>query len=171
MEEVVVEQPQTSAPMSRTTSAATTASRPPPSTPGTPMTDEEGGGTTGAGTTADEDGQTDEDASRPYDYGFSLGDEDGGDGSAVAGPSTGPDTATGQQRDDGAIVISLNNEAEEAARKQRIAQENRRKPLTSRDRALRLDAHKAHALALLCNARIRNAWCSEPLLKVCLCQC
>lgn len=168
MEEVVVEQPQTSAPMSRTGSAATTASRPPPSTPGNRTTDDEGGETTGGGTTADEEGHTDEDVNRPYDYGFSLGDDEAGDASATAGPSTGPDTQAGQQRADGAIVINLNNEAEIAAKKKRIAQENRRKPLTSRDRALRLEAHKAHALTQICSARIRNAWCSEPLLKVCI---
>ena len=38
--------------------------------------------------------------------------------------------------------------------------------MTSKDRAVRIEAHKLHILALLANVRIRNRWCSNELLKV-----
>jgi hypothetical protein len=41
-----------------------------------------------------------------------------------------------------------------------------RKPLTARDRALRLEAYKLHILCLLANASYRNRWCCDDLLKV-----
>jgi hypothetical protein len=42
-----------------------------------------------------------------------------------------------------------------------------RKPLTARDRAIRLEVHKMHVVSLLANAGVRNKWCSDDLLKVC----
>lgn len=39
--------------------------------------------------------------------------------------------------------------------------------MTSKDRAIRIEAHKIHVIGLLANARIRNRWCSNSLLKVC----
>lgn len=41
-----------------------------------------------------------------------------------------------------------------------------RKPMTSKDRAIRLEAHKLHVIALLASARIRNRWCTHGLLRV-----
>ena len=38
--------------------------------------------------------------------------------------------------------------------------------MTSKDRALRLDAHKIHLVALIANAKLRNAWANDMLLKV-----
>lgn len=38
--------------------------------------------------------------------------------------------------------------------------------MTSKDRAIRLEAHKLHVIALLASARIRNRWASNSLLKV-----
>lgn len=38
--------------------------------------------------------------------------------------------------------------------------------MTSKDRAIRLEAHKLHAIALLASTGIRNRWCSNLLLKV-----
>lgn len=47
-----------------------------------------------------------------------------------------------------------------------IHRSSSRKPLTARDRALRLEAHKLHIMCLLANASIRNKWCCDDLLKV-----
>lgn len=41
-----------------------------------------------------------------------------------------------------------------------------RKPMTSKDRAIRLEGHKLHVVSLLASARIRNRWASDSLLKV-----
>lgn len=38
--------------------------------------------------------------------------------------------------------------------------------MTSKDRAIRLEAHKLHVIALLASARIRNRWAGNSLLKV-----
>lgn len=38
--------------------------------------------------------------------------------------------------------------------------------MTSKDRLVRIDAHKLHVVALLANARIRNQWANNRLLKV-----
>lgn len=38
--------------------------------------------------------------------------------------------------------------------------------MTSKDRALRLDVHKLHLVALIANARLRNTWANDTLLKV-----
>lgn len=37
--------------------------------------------------------------------------------------------------------------------------------MTSKDRAIRLEAHKVHVIALLASIRIRNKWCSNTLLR------
>lgn len=42
----------------------------------------------------------------------------------------------------------------------------RRKPMTSKDRAVRLEGHKMHVVSLLASARLRNRWASDSLLKV-----
>jgi hypothetical protein len=42
----------------------------------------------------------------------------------------------------------------------------RRKPMTSKDRAIRLEAHKLHVVSLLASSRIRNRWASNALLRV-----
>ncbi|KAK4687165.1 xeroderma pigmentosum group C-complementing protein, partial [Tremellales sp. Uapishka_1] len=69
-----------------------------------------------------------------------------------------------EAEEDGVIRLEFGGEtAEEKAK--RIALAMRKKPMTSKDRALRLEAHKMHAIALLASARIRNRWCCHPLLK------
>lgn len=40
--------------------------------------------------------------------------------------------------------------------------------MTSKDRALRIEIHKLHVLALLASAKIRNRWATNTLLKVSL---
>ena len=38
--------------------------------------------------------------------------------------------------------------------------------MTSKDRAIRIEAHKMHVCAMLASLRIRNRWSSDELLKV-----
>lgn len=41
-----------------------------------------------------------------------------------------------------------------------------RKPMTAKDRAVRLEIHKMHVIALLASARVRNTWASDEVLQV-----
>lgn len=67
--------------------------------------------------------------------------------------------------DDGVIHLEIGGEtAEEKAKRMVLAK--RKKPLTARDRALRLEVHKVHVIALLASASVRNKWCNNSLLKV-----
>lgn len=81
----------------------------------------------------------------------------------TAGPSKSKDQAS----KNGAIEVTLGPgdglTAEERKRKEMLAL--RRKPLTARDRAIRLEAHKLHVVALLSNASVRNKWLTDDLLK------
>ncbi|WVQ65333.1 uncharacterized protein L199_003509 [Kwoniella botswanensis] len=74
------------------------------------------------------------------------------------------DAESGEGEDDGVIHLEIGGEtAEEKAK--RIALALRKKPMTSKDRAIRLEIHKMHVIALLASARVRNRWCSNTLLK------
>jgi xeroderma pigmentosum group C-complementing protein len=42
----------------------------------------------------------------------------------------------------------------------------RRKPLTSTERKIRLDVHKSHVVCLLGHVHIRNMWCNDDELQV-----
>ncbi|ODN81917.1 hypothetical protein L202_02261 [Cryptococcus amylolentus CBS 6039] len=69
-----------------------------------------------------------------------------------------------EEEDDGVIHLEIGGEtAEEKAK--RIALMNRKKPMTARDRALRLEVHKVHVIALLASSSQRNRWCNDTLLK------
>ena len=48
----------------------------------------------------------------------------------------------------------------------KVACSRRRKPMTSKDRAIRLEIHKMHVVALLAATRIRNRWLCNLLLRV-----
>jgi len=54
------------------------------------------------------------------------------------------------------------------AQKRAIA---KRKPATTAEKLLRLEAHEAHLLFLLFHVHIRNAWCNMPEVKVCIYRC
>lgn len=72
-----------------------------------------------------------------------------------------------EEEEDDAHVIHLEiggETAEDKAKRMLLAK--RKKPLTARDRALRLEVHKVHVVALLASASIRNKWCNNSLLKV-----
>lgn len=45
---------------------------------------------------------------------------------------------------------------------------SRRKPVTGAERKLRLDVHKAHLLCLLGHVHIRNLWCNDEAVQVCI---
>lgn len=45
---------------------------------------------------------------------------------------------------------------------------SRRKPVTGAEKKLRLDVHKAHLLCLLGHVHIRNLWCNDELVQVCI---
>ncbi|WWC71011.1 uncharacterized protein I206_104964 [Kwoniella pini CBS 10737] len=110
--------------------------------PGTPNT----GGNITAGTTP---GTNTTAPSIDYDldgYGEGSGDE------------------SAEEEEDGVIHLEIGGEtAEEKAK--RIALALRKKPITSKDRAIRLEIHKMHVISLLASAGIRNRWCSNTLLK------
>lgn len=38
--------------------------------------------------------------------------------------------------------------------------------MTAKDRAVRLEIHKMHVIALLASARVRNTWASDEVLQV-----
>ncbi|WVW84955.1 hypothetical protein I302_106991 [Kwoniella bestiolae CBS 10118] len=74
------------------------------------------------------------------------------------------DDESGEGEDDGVIHLEIGGEtAEEKAK--RIALAMRKKPMTSKDRAIRLEIHKMHVISLLASAQIRNRWCNNTLLK------
>ncbi|CAD6566755.1 MAG: hypothetical protein TREMPRED_002955 [Tremellales sp. Tagirdzhanova-0007] len=65
---------------------------------------------------------------------------------------------------DDVIRLEIGGETPEEKAK-RIAFALRKKPMTSKDRAIRLEAHKLHVVALLASVRVRNRWCTHVLLK------
>ncbi|WVQ84392.1 hypothetical protein IAT38_006544 [Cryptococcus sp. DSM 104549] len=74
------------------------------------------------------------------------------------------DESDEEEEGDGVIHLEIGGEtAEEKAK--RIALAMRKKPLTAKDRALRLEVHKVHVVGLLASASIRNRWCNDPLLQ------
>ncbi|WVF68799.1 hypothetical protein IAT40_003571 [Kwoniella sp. CBS 6097] len=80
------------------------------------------------------------------------------------GEGSGMDDDSADEKDDGVIHLEIGGEtAEEKAK--RIALAMRKKPMTSKDRAIRLEIHKMHVIALLASARIRNRWLCNGLLK------
>ncbi|BEI91040.1 uncharacterized protein CcaverHIS019_0311100 [Cutaneotrichosporon cavernicola] len=79
-----------------------------------------------------------------------------------AGEGGYPDT---DEEDDNQVIrLEIGGETEEEKAK-RIAMAMRKKPITARDRAVRLEIHKLHVIALLASARIRNNWVSDELLQ------
>ncbi|KLT44519.1 Rad4-domain-containing protein, partial [Cutaneotrichosporon oleaginosum] len=62
------------------------------------------------------------------------------------------------------IRLEIGGETEEEKAK-RIALAMRKKPMTAKDRAIRLEIHKMHVIALLASTRIRNKWASDELLQ------
>ncbi|WVQ96321.1 hypothetical protein IAU59_003425 [Kwoniella sp. CBS 9459] len=117
-------------------------SSPYPGTPTTPGTNLTHGTTPGTVTTAP-----------------SIDDDFGG-----YGEGSGLDEDSADEKDDGVIHLEIGGEtAEEKAK--RIAFAMRKKPMTSKDRAIRLEIHKMHVISLLASARIRNRWLCNGLLK------
>ncbi|WVR06564.1 hypothetical protein IAU60_003595 [Kwoniella sp. DSM 27419] len=87
----------------------------------------------------------------------SIDDDFDGYGGADGGESE-------DDNDDGVIHLEIGGEtAEEKAK--RIALAMRKKPMTSKDRAIRLEIHKMHVIALLASASVRNRWCCNALLQ------
>ncbi|OCF37288.1 hypothetical protein I316_01197 [Kwoniella heveanensis BCC8398] len=117
-------------------------SSPYPGTPTTPGTNLTHGTTPGTVTTA---------PSIDDDFG-GYGEESGGDDSAD------------ENDEDGVIHLELGGETAEDKAK-RIALAMRKKPMTAKDRAIRLEIHKMHVIALLASAGIRNRWLCNGLLK------
>ncbi|GMK53781.1 hypothetical protein CspeluHIS016_0103670 [Cutaneotrichosporon spelunceum] len=106
------------------------------STPGTPVGRSVATGSPGTGTPAD------------------MG--------VTAGEGGYPDT---DEEDDNQVIrLEIGGETEEEKAK-RIAMAMRKKPITAKDRAVRLEIHKMHVIALLASARIRNNWVSDELLQ------
>lgn len=136
--------------------------------------EEDGGGGGGGGFLpdpeaggADTDDSFDLEAIYGYDFHSTpVTDAEGQtDGSASAGKTLGNRTTFKQANE--TIEVTLGSAdgltAEERHRRDLLAL--RRKPLTARDRALRLEAHKLHILTLLSNATVRNRWLTDDLLK------
>lgn len=67
------------------------------------------------------------------------------------------------RKDDEFGDISLEISTKQA-QKRAIA---KRKPATTAEKLLRLEAHEAHLLFLLFHVHVRNAWCNLPEVKVC----
>ena len=87
-------------------------------------------------------------------------EEDGDDNDSSENPES-----DGDERDgDGVIRVEIGGETPEEKAK-RLLLAARKKPMTSKDRAIRVEAHKLHVLALLASARIRNRWCCNALLQ------
>ncbi|GHJ87232.1 hypothetical protein NliqN6_3634 [Naganishia liquefaciens] len=105
----------------------------------------------------------DEDVDLEAAYGYDFHDET----EAQNGQDMPSKKAGGDQQADGTIEIRIGAEdgltAEERRRRELLAQ--RKKPLTARDRAIRLEVHKLHVVSLLANGGLRNKWCSDDLLK------
>ncbi|WVN89892.1 uncharacterized protein L203_105122 [Cryptococcus depauperatus CBS 7841] len=82
------------------------------------------------------------------------------------GVTIGQDSDESEEEDDEDGVIHLEIGGETTGKKERkLALAMRKKPITARDRALRLEVHKVHVIALLASASIRNRWCNNSLLK------
>ncbi|WVQ73331.1 hypothetical protein IAR50_002899 [Cryptococcus sp. DSM 104548] len=82
----------------------------------------------------------------------------------VSGPIAEEEEEDDEEEDDGVIHLEIGGETAEEKEK-RIALMNRKKPMTARDRALRLEVHKVHVIALLASSSRRNRWCNDTLLK------
>ncbi|KAL7420524.1 hypothetical protein Q5752_004474 [Cryptotrichosporon argae] len=138
-------------PSGPTTSAPGTPLTRGTSTAGTPgaFTDDTGG--TGLTDGLDTDG-TDgiEEVDGVDDAGIDLGDLD--------------EPSQSQKQGDEVIRLEIGGETDEQ-KARRIALAMRKKPMTAKDRALRLEVHKAHTIALLAHVRLRNRWCCNALLQ------
>ncbi|KAJ9122302.1 hypothetical protein QFC22_001723 [Naganishia vaughanmartiniae] len=128
-----------------------------PSAPGTDYETDATGKSTGIKSDAPTGDEEDVDLEAVYGYDFH--DE------PDARPEQAP--ATNGQASDGTIEIRIGRDdgltQEQRRRKEVLAL--RKKPVTARDRAIRLEVHKMHVVALLANAALRNKWCSDDLLK------
>jgi len=72
-----------------------------------------------------------------------------------------PRSSTSRKEDEfGDISLEISTKQ---AQKRAIA---KRKPATTAERLLRLEAHEAHLLFLLFHVHVRNAWCNMPAVKV-----
>jgi len=73
-----------------------------------------------------------------------------------------PKPSTSRKEDEfGDISLEISTKQ---AQKRAIA---KRKPATTAEKLLRLEAHEAHLLFLLFHVHVRNAWCNMPAVKVC----
>ncbi|KAJ9100627.1 hypothetical protein QFC21_003671 [Naganishia friedmannii] len=128
-----------------------------PSAPGTDYETDATGKSTGIKSDAPSGDEEDVDLEAVYGYDFH--DE------FDARPEQAP-IANGQASD-GTIEVRIGRDdgltQEQRRRKEILAL--RKKPLTARDRAIRLEVHKMHVVALLANAALRNKWCCDDLLK------
>ncbi|KAJ5380709.1 uncharacterized protein N7496_003137 [Penicillium cataractarum] len=75
---------------------------------------------------------------------------------------TAANNANNEGRDE-TLQITLDRETETRKRAP-----PRRKPVTAAEKKLRLDAHKAHLLCLLAHVNLRNRWCNDDTIQVCL---
>ncbi|EIW67502.1 hypothetical protein TREMEDRAFT_33288, partial [Tremella mesenterica DSM 1558] len=75
------------------------------------------------------------------------------------------DSQSGEEEEEGNVIrVEIGGETPEEKAK-RLLLAMRKKPITSKDRAIRMEIHKLHVVCLLASARIRNRWCSNSLLK------
>lgn len=65
---------------------------------------------------------------------------------------------------DGPLQITLD---QQKGNTKRIV--TRRKPVTGAEKKLRLDVHRTHLLCLLAHVQIRNLWCNDDQVQVCVC--
>jgi xeroderma pigmentosum group C-complementing protein len=72
-----------------------------------------------------------------------------------------PNPSTSRKDDEfGDVSLAISTKQ---AQKRAIA---KRKPATTAEKFLRLEAHEAHLLFLLFHVHVRNAWCNMPEVKV-----
>ena len=71
-------------------------------------------------------------------------------------------------KDDGTEDAELNLILDEKHDQSRVATRPKRKPGTTIDKKLRLDIHKLHIMCLLAHVHIRNHWCNDATVHVCL---
>jgi xeroderma pigmentosum group C-complementing protein len=72
-----------------------------------------------------------------------------------------PNPSTSRKDDEfGDVSLAISTKQ---AQKRAIA---KRKPATTAEKLLRLEAHEAHLLFLLFHVHVRNAWCNMPEVKV-----
>lgn len=67
--------------------------------------------------------------------------------------------------------LQITFEKPEEKVKQRAAAAVRRKPVTAQEKRWRLDIHKMHVLCLLGHVQLRNLWCNDDKVQVCISTC